>query len=296
MNRIIAVFLLILVSIPAFSDENWTIKIDGRVTSGCEELNGAVVSLIKNTRIIQEIVTLRNGKFVFVLKPDNEYVIAVSKKGYVSKSIYFSTHNVPNELLYTLLYPEYPVEITMFRTIEGLSTSVIKNPVGRIVYSQKMDDFEVDLEYAEQMKPELQKIYKELKLNNKVFAKTEVDDFTIIKEIVISAEKRLIHNKNNEIGLRLISGLSLLESKRQVLKKQLANIPGDLVSVETYFDGRKEILIRIIKKSVTEIEYKRVTQPWGSKFYFKDGISITKHVFQLESDVASLIKSKVVMF
>ena len=81
----------------------------------------------------------------------------------------------------------------------------------------------------------------------------------------------------------------MLDLKRKKIKEQLSEVSGSLVSIETFFEGRKEIMIRIIKKDATKIEYKRVTQPWGPRFYFKDGTSITKHIFQLESDVDGLL-------
>ncbi len=294
----------------SYADENWVLMVDGRVTSDNEKLKGAVVSLMKNTRIVQEIVTREGGQFVFVLKPDNEYVIEVSKKGYVSKSIYFSTSNVPEEILYTLLDPEFPVEITLFREMEGLNTSVLNEPVGRIVYSPKLDDFIVDLDYAKKIQPELRQLARDIKvgkqeLDNLAVANTSDKTAAIgfgtgtqsvnfdngdIEEVVISAEKNAMQGVEPEYRLEIITGLSLLDLKRKKIKEQLSEVSGSLVSIETFFEGRKEIMIRIIKKDVTKIEYKRVTQSWGPRFYFKDGTSITKHIFQLESDMEGLLK------
>ncbi|HIA36224.1 MAG TPA: carboxypeptidase regulatory-like domain-containing protein [Flavobacteriales bacterium] len=316
MTRLIFSFMLILLALSALADENWVLLVDGRVTSDNKKLQGAVVSLIKNTRIVQEIVTMDDGHFVFVLKPDNEYVIEVSKKGYVSKSIYFSTRNVPEEILYTLLEPEFPVEITLFRALEGLNASVLNEPVGRILYSPKLDDFAVDLDYAKKIQPELRQLSRDLKLGNKEMDKLatykkkdktdDLDSFADeqsvyfnnmdIAEVVISAEKNRIKDIENESGLSIITGLILLDSKRKELKEQLSGLVGRLVSIESFFEGRRKILIRIINKDAINIEYKRVTQPWGAKFYFKDGTSITEHIFQLESDVEELLKPRVLKF
>lgn len=316
MNRLIFSFMLMLLALSSNADETWVLLVDGRVTSDNEKLEGAVVSLIKNTRITQEIVTMDDGHFVFVLKPENEYVIEVSKKGYVSKSIYFSTRNVPEEILYTLLDPEFPVEITLFRELEGLNASVLNEPVGRIIYSPKLDDFVVDINYAKKIQSELRQLSRDLKLGNKEMDKLatykkkdktiDLDSFADeqsghfnnmdIAEVVISAEKNRIKDVENENGLNIITGLILLDSKRKELKEQLACVAGRLVSIETFFEGQKEILIRIINKDATIIEYKRVTQPWGTKFYFKDGTSITEHIFQLESDVEGLLKSRMLKF
>ena len=54
---------------------------------------------------------------------------------------------------------------------------------------------------------------------------------------------------------------------------------------ETYMDGQKKITKRIVIKEGRGDIYKKVLQPWGQAFYFKNNLSITKFLFETETDV-----------
>ena len=92
------------------------------------------------------------------------------------------------------------------------------------------------------------------------------------------------------------TGLDLLQQKRKRIREELGHVASSLVAVKLIRDGDKEILIRIVHQEDIYTEYKRVTQPWGSKFFFKDGMAITEHLFKLESDLEALLESKVFKF
>ena len=69
----------------------WTLVIDGRVMEGSRKLDKAMITLTKNGVVDKKTRTASNGKFSLVLQPDNDYIIDISKSGYVTKLISVST-------------------------------------------------------------------------------------------------------------------------------------------------------------------------------------------------------------
>jgi len=323
LKRVVSLYLLTLVTIFAYADDHWNIKVNGRITEDQVKLEGAVVSLIKNSRLMREVVTSGNGKFVFLLKPGNDYLIEVAKPGYASKSISFSTKNVPQEKV-GAGFPEFPIEIRLFQEIDGVNMEVFDHPVGRIIYSPVADDFAVDMEYHKLIRADLAQLNRDMKaarilarkeqLQNKEELEDEelVDNSiiiyttpigesgnSVIPEIVVEANNHVREESvqwSDRLGVDIRTGLELLDQQRLRIREQLEHLPAMLVSANIYKDGNKEILIRIINKAELYVEYKRVTQPWGSKFYFRDGLSITSHIFKLESDLEALLQSETYIF
>ena len=311
--------LFSLLAFVAVADDDWKIKVNGRVTEDKEKLEGAVVSLINNSRLIQEVITSGNGKFVFVLKPGNDYLIEVAKPGYASKSITFSTRNVPEENIQNG-FPDFPIEICLFQEIEGINTAVLDNPVGKIRYSAGSDDFTIDMDYHRSVKADLARLSKEMKTalsrarkeedidrkeqiaensNNTYTTPNGESGNSMIPEIVVEANNFVSEEStqwSDRQGVALFTGLELLDQQRSKIRAELEYLPGSLVSVDTFRDGEKEVLIRIVHRADIYTEYKRVTQPWGAKFFFKDNTSITEHLFHLESDLEALLESKTFRF
>ncbi|MBL4658292.1 MAG: carboxypeptidase regulatory-like domain-containing protein [Flavobacteriales bacterium] len=310
-----ATLLAVAVSV---DDDNWTIKVNGKITEDRAKLEGAVVSLIKNSRLMQEVVTSGNGKFVFVLKAGNNYEIEVSKPGYVRKSITFSTKSVPAKNV-GQGFPEFPIEFVLFLEVEGVNATVLEKPVGRIFYSALTDDFTIDMEYNQSIKADINQLNKDIKYakanarkrayaeqrelaiieQNSLSTPNGASDNSIIPEIVVEANSHVREVSvqwSDRQGVEITTGIEMLYLKRQRIREELEHLPAMLVSINTYKDGRKEILVRIVSVESLLVEYKRVTQPWGSKFYFKDGGSITEHIFKLESDLEALLQSDAFVF
>ena len=302
----------------AVSDNDWNVKVNGRVTLDQDRIEGAVVSLLKNSRLMQEVVTSGNGKFVFVLRPGNDYIIEVAKPGYVRKSISFSTKNVPNDKV-GKGFPDFPIEFILFEELAGVNTDILNNPIGRIIYSPSSDDFTIDLDYYNTIKRDLAKLNREMLIAQARMKRAPVmeqeervdiiarnyttpigvSDNSIIPEIVVEANNHVREESvqwSDRLGVDIKTGIGLLEYERARIRKELEHLPAALVSINTYKDGDKEILIRIVFREQLFTEYKRVTQPWGSKFYFRDSTIITQHLFQLESDLEALLESKTFKF
>jgi tetratricopeptide (TPR) repeat protein len=55
------------------------------------------------------------------------------------------------------------------------------------------------------------------------------------------------------------------------------------ITEETYNEGDKKIVRRILVKEGRSDDYRMVIQPWGARFYFKNDQSIPKHQFDRET-------------
>ena len=169
--RVFLIGLILLVGFmffpfSAISQAEWDVEIDGRVTKGNKRLSGVTVVLLENSKKVKQVLTPANGVFNFILNPDNDYLIVMSKSGHVSKRIAFSTKNVPSKTVGGG-FPSYPMEISLFEEVEGLNVSILKQPVAKYVFSKKEDDFIYDEAYSKSIQNEMSKMMKELEVKKK---------------------------------------------------------------------------------------------------------------------------------
>ena len=134
--------------------------IDGRVVEGSKKVDKAVVTLTKNGVFDKKTRSAANGKFSLVLQPNNDYLIDIAKGGYVSKLISVSTKGVPEDKV-GKGFPAFPIEIGIFKEMQELNTEILKEPIGKIMYYEKDDNFNYDKSYVKEVKSKLDKLAKE---------------------------------------------------------------------------------------------------------------------------------------
>lgn len=125
-----------------------------------------------------------------------------------------------------------------------------------------------EYEAALELKPEedyaAEKI-KEIKTKLELAQKFEDEKATLVEE-----------SKKEPEGISM--------EKERILSELALEYPEGLTE-ETYMDGQKKIVRRIVVKYGRADDYKMIVQPWGAKFYFKNDKSIPSHLFALETDV-----------
>lgn len=279
------IFLLLFCTSVAYSDPGLHIALDGLVTKENQRLGGAIITLVdmeEYPNVTRSIITPNNGKFIFKLNPGKEYMILASKKGLVTKKILFSTENISEGRVANRSYT-FLIEISLFEEADGLDISLLENPVGKIIYNDKINDFEVDKKYARSIRPELKMLQKELLAIRKKSEKEKM-----IEKVNLANAKKA---KENKVIPFTVSGAKPLSAVRkpatEALETAYRSLPSiehpDAVTEETIMDGNKKIIIRIVIQKGRSIEYKMVAHPWGAVFYFKNGRSIAKHIFELET-------------
>lgn len=157
----------------------WQFKFGGKVTEFNDKkqkdqaLEGAVCTLFKGGQQVQSQVTTNSGKFKFVLDPNNEYTLTITKAGYITKRFTISTYNVPAE---RGEYPfaEFDVEIGLFKLFPGLDYSCLDRPIAKINFNPApdVDDFDYDKVYTasiQQCIDELKRLEAEARAKQKLY-------------------------------------------------------------------------------------------------------------------------------
>jgi colicin import membrane protein len=76
-------------------------------------------------------------------------------------------------------------------------------------------------------------------------------------------------------------GMTEEEQQRYLAEVALEYPPG--LTEERYMDAKKQVTIRIVVKDGHAAMFKKVIQPWGQTFYFKNGMNTTKYLWESES-------------
>lgn len=144
-------------------------------------LTGAYVNLYQDGNLINKVTAGRNGRFDLILDFGHEYVIEVGKTGFVSKRLYFNTHNVPeDEQAWGYEFGGFIVDL--FREIDGVDFSVLDDPIGKVYYEARIQNFEYDRQYTKQLKEQIQQLedaYKAKVRQNELLEKQLEEDFEL---------------------------------------------------------------------------------------------------------------------
>lgn len=119
-----------------------------------EESQNCLIELIEPSKTVETMI-LTNGetKFEMVLKKNTNYLIRISKKGYIKKSIAIDTHilTLENEI------HEFKFEIALLKESEmnKLNKNMLNTPVAMIQYDYQSDSFIHNQEYFDMVRKEL---------------------------------------------------------------------------------------------------------------------------------------------
>lgn len=171
-------FRLIAQTPPAEAPD-WTFSFGGKVTEFNDKkqkdqaLEGAVVTLFKGGIQTQTVTTNNSGRFKFVLDPNNQYLVTVTKPGYITKRFEISTFNVPSDRGEGTFSP-YDIEVGLFKIFPGLDYSCLDKPVAKIAYNPApdVDDFDWDKVYTasiQQCVDELKRLEAEARAKQKLY-------------------------------------------------------------------------------------------------------------------------------
>jgi hypothetical protein len=136
------------------------ITVGGVVTEFNLKLKEATVSLLKDGKKVKQMITDASGLFLFNLDTETDYLLIISKEGFVSKKLTVSTKNIPTEkeeLTWTT-----GITVDIFMAPKGLDVSILNKPIGEIVYDPITDNFNYDKEYTKSVQQQLDLLQKEL--------------------------------------------------------------------------------------------------------------------------------------
>lgn len=172
-------------------------------------LAGAKAVLIEKSKEIANVITKSDGIITFTLQPNSEYIIEISKEGYVSKRVSINT-KVPD---YENQQFEIAFSVLLFVPCEGLDYSVLQSPVLKVVYNDVKRDFLPDKLYDEIMHSKLEQLMK--KNQECIDAK--------FKDLVNKAD-RLFHEKRYAEARPVYVDASQIKPDDKYVKQQIAEI------------------------------------------------------------------------
>jgi len=140
----------------------WTLDVSGSVKKQetKKRFEGVTITVKRNGAVVKTITSPANGKFDISLDPDGDYILVFSKPNHVSKSIEFSTKNVPPEdSKYGF---GFAMEMTLFEKRDGLDVSILDKPIAKIAFDPETGTMDFDPAYSKMVKKEMDRLNKEL--------------------------------------------------------------------------------------------------------------------------------------
>ncbi len=163
------VILFVFALLPLFGTaQSWQLPFAGKVEEFDEKkqkdvaLEGAQVTLYKGGSVQNQASTPSNGKFKFSLDPNTDYVITITRNGYIMKKFAINTTNVSEERG-NAGFGGMDIIVVLFKTYPGLDYSCLDKPIAKISYNSAKDveDFDYDRAYTASIQACIEKL-KEL--------------------------------------------------------------------------------------------------------------------------------------
>ena len=153
-------FLLFLIF--NFHAQTVPLRFQGNVSDERSKLSGVTLQVSKGGRVMNNILTDGSGTYYFELPLGGEYLITVSKEGYVSKKFSVSTLGVPAEMA-GLRFPSVEASLTLFKRMEGVDYSLLDQPVNKFYFDPEREYFVYDEDHLKQMKKGIELIKEQEK-------------------------------------------------------------------------------------------------------------------------------------
>lgn len=136
------------------------------------KLAGVKVKIIQDGALVNQMTTGKNGRFDVLLDFDHQFLIEMSKSGYVSKSIQVNTRNVPEDEQ-AWGYEYGGLAIDLFKQIPSVDYSVLDGPVAKFYYDPNLQNFDYDKLYTKQIKQEIEDLEEEYERKKKMVEELE---------------------------------------------------------------------------------------------------------------------------
>jgi hypothetical protein len=310
--RITLFKLLFLFSTIALAQEQVSLNVGGTISDERKStIGGAHVSVTKNGKSFTSFLTSLNGTYYLYLPMGAEYVVSVSKAGYVKKFFTVSTLGVSDENA----KKKFNVMVADLELIEhypGVDYSLFTQPMNKYYYNPKIDNFEYDKKYLSEMNA----LVEEVKVAKKEAIQLAQQKAERNKKNAELAQQKAMEDERLAIEQ---AGLQAMESELAAVKKQkeekniiapiketttdnvlradalIVNTPNQsrrLVLLAKYQPGVTEEVIRganvtiiqrvLVREEMAWVYHKKLFN-WGGVACFRDGQPITESTFELET-------------
>ncbi|NQV53004.1 MAG: hypothetical protein HQ500_07460 [Flavobacteriales bacterium] len=172
--RFVLTALVLVLSVELFAQNDFIISGKFKVDGGTN--NGAKIVVEKNGKQVKQL----EGESRSEISLDFQaiYVVSFQKEGFVTKRLRFDT-NVPEDRI-EYGFELFPFTVEIFEQYDDINMVVFNQPVGRISYSELIDEFDYDTDYTKSIQAQIDQAMdeveeaKEKKADQAVEAEKEV--------------------------------------------------------------------------------------------------------------------------
>lgn len=259
--RVVLYFGLLVFTLPAIGQTGY--KVYGKASVSEGSVIGLEARLKSNLETVPVNVN-EKGEFNCELNWQQDYYFIFSKKGFISKSIRFSTE-IPQGINRNGIEP-YMLLVELSPVMANVDTAFFENPVGFIRFDSIINDFDFDRDYSLKVKYS-EPVQKKLENNSKT-----------------SFQSKPSSQKPKSSGGEKASGKNSTEAAvKPPLVKKLKPAPRTLYApdfpplLESYPPGitREEFSVpgrQVTRVVLNENQYLKVLlkvkHDWGGVFYF----------------------------
>jgi hypothetical protein len=186
-----------------------------------KKLDGCLVQVMKDGAIYDSYDAAGSGKYDFKLPVGFAYDIKFSKGDYLSKVVRVDTRNIPEEDVGGGF--DMQVDGTLFPSVEGFNTDILRDPMAIAKYNKAADTFEFDFDYTEKKQKEIDAEFKRLEDIKKNFEKLKADFDRYVKE----GDQKMLEKNYSESVMNYKSALAIFP-KDEPVKAKLADAQAKL--------------------------------------------------------------------
>lgn len=210
----------LVVSIVSFSQSE-ELLITGRFKIDGGTNKDATITLEKDGRKVKTIAG--ESRFEVGLDYQAVYIVSFEKEGYVTKRIRFDTHVLPERIEYGFVPFDFTVEI--FEQFDDINVVMFNQPVGKIAFSELIDEFDYDTDYTQSIQARLDQVMEEVeeKKEEKIAeeeAKAEAEKQLNedVKDFIEEAEKN-ISSGNPQEAIKNLEEAAKLKDSPEIQQK-----------------------------------------------------------------------------
>jgi hypothetical protein len=291
-----------------YSQDKASVVAFGKLKVEWGNLDKTKITLYQDGTKLDNFYPTDNGKFQFSLQLNHQYLFWFEKPGYVTKKVDFNTQ-VPSEVTSDPdfePFPDFDFYVTLFKIYPDVDTMFFVNPVGKIKYDSKLNDFDYDKEYNLEIQRHMDEIEEQIKQKHdkevkeiEDAAKNPVEEEKKQEVTQIKVPESNLEKKPDDIPAKESNQTVNKEEpiKAEVPKNKVSEVPkevelkksvpdvADVEKVNTQPDtftankipqanvesseigGKKITRTAITSKDITLI-YVKVEYKWGGRFFF----------------------------
>lgn len=161
---VLAALLISMVTLSSFAKylavKASVLEMSGYILKDEKKVEGSLVKLYQNNVIVNKMLTKSNARFKFLLFSDNEYMIEVSKDGFMEERVYINTKSAAN--LDDKYFFEFIVDLVDANKYKNVDASNLDFPTAIIKYDAGEDEYVHDKGYTQQVRNDLKKMNDQL--------------------------------------------------------------------------------------------------------------------------------------